>query len=699
MLASAMGNRSGHFIKPELHFRALAEGTREGVAVSVNGILQEVNDQLSRILGYERNELIGQPILRFVPSGYQARVDAEIRSGHETQFEHTMLRKDGSIVRVETHGRTVDQDGISIGLTIIRDVTERVHLISSLKESEERLRSIINQSPIAMTFVSDDGSTIDANEAACRMYGYQSVEEMIGKPAIGRISPSKRLEITNMVERRMNGGENHLVYETTAIRKDGAEFPILVSSKRMVISDNPVTSIFIIDITDRKKSEEHIRRLAYYDQLTDLPNRTCLIEMLEQRLQSRPEGEEIGALLLIDLDNFRILNETLGHDVGDLLLKEVAQRLTKCTPEGNLIARLGGDEFLIFLGNGLEGRAQGEILAQARSLGDCILKELSLPYHASVHELQGTSSIGITPIMAGKPAKSFLNEAEIAMYHAKRHGKNTQKLYDAAMQEVIVVHAEIERGIKRAIEEGQFTLFYQIQVNRLGQPVGAESLIRWTHPTRGLVAPSQFIPIAEETELISQIGKWVIDSACRQLQAWSKNELTRGLALSINVSPKQFHKPGFAAQLIERIDRHGIDPRLLKIELTETALLDNAEETVKTFTTLSDMGVQFSLDDFGTGYSSLQYLKCLPLNQLKIDQSFVRDITESASALAIVQTIISMSRSLGMEVIAEGVETEEVRGLLLESGCHYFQGYLFGRPEPVSRFEKALRRRSITASP
>ena len=541
-----------------------------------------------------------------------------------------------------------------------------------------------------MTFVADDGRTVDVNEAACKMYGYQSVGEMLGRPAINRISSSRRNEVTAMVKQRLNGGKNHLVYETIAVRKDGTEFPALISSKRMVIADSPITSIFIMDITERKKSEERILRLAYFDQLTDLPNRIFLMEVLEDRLRNAVSGASIGSVLLIDLDNFRILNETLGHDVGDSLLKQIAVRLTSCITEENLIARRGGDEFLIFINNEPDAATNDDVFKQALSVGSCILKELNKPFFISTHEIQCTSSIGITAAKAGNPASTSINEAEIAMYHAKRHGRNTVQIYDESMQEAIFVHAEIEKGLKIALDENQFTLFYQIQVDQNDHPVGAEALIRWEHPTRGLLFPDQFIPIAEETEIISLIGKWLIDAACCQISTWGRNPSTSKLALSINVSPKQFHKPEFASLVIDRIRHYDIDPRLLKLELTETALLDNTEEILNTFTQLSEIGVQFSLDDFGTGYSSLQYLTRLPLNQLKIDKFFVCNITESTSALAIVQTIIAMSRSLNMEVIAEGVETEEIKELLLQNGCRHFQGYLFGRPEPAEKFEELL---------
>ncbi|MCX7193750.1 MAG: EAL domain-containing protein [Proteobacteria bacterium] len=444
------------------------------------------------------------------------------------------------------------------------------------------------------------------------------------------------------------------------------------------------------DITTSMAATDKIKSLAFYDPLTRLPNRRLLMDRLQQALTASARNGCAGALLFIDLDNFKTLNDTLGHDMGDLLLQQVALRLEACVREGDTVARLGGDEFVVMLED--LSCQMLEAAAQTKVVGEKILAALNQPYQLAIHEYRSTPSIGATLFNDhDREIDELLKQADIAMYQSKKAGRNALRFFDPMMQEAVNSRAALEGELRKAIDNQQFRLYYQIQMDNSCRPLGAEALIRWLHPERGLVSPAQFIPLAEETGLILPIGLWVLDTACAQLKVWQQEALTRDLILAINVSARQFRQPEFVAQVQAALQRHAVDPKLLKLELTESLLLENIEEIIKTMSALKEIGLRLSLDDFGTGYSSLQYLKRLPLDQLKIDQSFVRDLATDSSDKAIVRTIIAMARSLNLDVIAEGVETDEQQQLLLNKGCTHYQGYLFGKPIPITQFEAALR--------
>ncbi|KXS31721.1 MAG: Diguanylate cyclase/phosphodiesterase with PAS/PAC sensor(S) [Candidatus Gallionella acididurans] len=474
--------------------------------------------------------------------------------------------------------------------------------------------------------------------------------------------------------------------------KNGHIFPKWLTVSAVKGTDGIVTHYVgaHIDITERKAAEEKIQLLAFFDPLTQLPNRRLLMDRLQHALSSVARIGRTGALLLIDLDNFKSLNDSLGHHVGDLYLQQIAQRLTACMRDDDTVARLGGDEFVILLENLSEQPMQAA--AQTEAVGEKILASLSQPYRLETHKYHGTTSIGAVLFTGNSLATEVvLKQADIAMYQAKKAGRNTLRFFDEKMQENITVRFSLEGELRKALENQEFQLYYQIQVDNLHRPLGAEVLIRWIHPLRGMVPPLEFISLAEETGLILPIGQWVLETACAQLKAWKQDTATRELVLAVNVSPKQFRQAGFVAQVQAAVQRYAINPTRLKLELTEGMLLDNIEDTIATMNILSEIGIQFSLDDFGTGYSSLQYLKRLPLDQIKIDRSFVRDITSDANDAAIVQTIIAIADTLGLNVVAEGVETEAQREFLELRGCTRFQGYLFGKPVPIEQFEIALK--------
>jgi diguanylate cyclase (GGDEF)-like protein len=394
--------------------------------------------------------------------------------------------------------------------------------------------------------------------------------------------------------------------------------------------------------------------------------------------------------MFIDLDNFKTLNDTKGHAIGDLLLIEVSKRLQACVREGDTLARFGGDEFVLLL-EGLSPEIP-RAAVQARIIGEKVLDTLNSPYVIEGYEYHSSSSVGITLFSNYEEnLDDLLKQADTAMYEAKKSGRNTLRFFDPVMQEKLEAHAQLEIGMREALTKQQFQLFYQMQINYTGHILGAEVLLRWIHPEKGMISPLQFIPLAEETDLILPIGQWVLETACRQLKAWESSPLTRDLQLAVNVSGRQFRQANFVDLVTRTLGKTGINPQRLKLELTESIVLDNVADTIAKMQTLRLLGVSFSMDDFGTGYSSLAYLTQLPLNQLKIDQSFVRNIGTKASDAAIIQTIIGMASNLGMEVIAEGVETQEQRDFLERAGCKLYQGFLFGKPIPLDGFEQLLK--------
>jgi diguanylate cyclase (GGDEF)-like protein len=440
---------------------------------------------------------------------------------------------------------------------------------------------------------------------------------------------------------------------------------------------------------EKEKRASEMNELAFYDPLTKLPNRRLLVDRLQQALSTSIRTKLEGAVLFLDLDNFKTLNDTYGHNCGNLLLQQVAERLKLCVRASDTVARVGGDEFVIVLQALSEHHL--EAAAQARAVANKILFYLNQPYQLELIPYACTSSIGVTLFNCPKSGvEELMQQADIAMYQAKKEGRDTMRFYDPQMQEAINARALLEEELQIAIKDEQFKLFYQVQVDALGRAIGAEALIRWIHPERGLVPPINFIPLCEETGLILPIGDWVINSACSQLREWQQQPLTCDLSLAINVSARQFAQANFIDQVKLALKKFKVNPTLLKLELTESLLLDDIDQAINTMHDLCKVGVRFSLDDFGTGYSSLQYLKRLPLDQIKIDQSFVRDITEDVVDKSIVCTIIAMANTMGLNVIAEGVETEEQQRILLEEGCANFQGYYFGKPVPIDLFDAAL---------
>lgn len=663
----------------------------QGVLISnAEGEILSANDAFISITGFSRHEILGRKC-DFV-QGALTDLDTikKLRLAQENQIEFTgevlNYRKDGSIFWNELTVTPVrnERDKLTHFIGIIRDITERKSV-----EAELRISATAFESQEGI-FITDANSIIlRVNRAFTSITGYTS-EEAVGKNP--RLLSSGRHDAAFYAAMWKQLNKNGVWEgEIWNIRKNGEVYPenLMITAVKDLsgIVSNYVATL--TDITLRKTAEDEIRSLAFYDPLTGLPNRRLLLDRLNQAVITSARSGKDGAILFLDLDHFKTLNDSLGHYVGDLLLQQVAARLTVCVRNGDTVARLSGDEYVILLEDLSEHTLEAG--AQVEAIGEKILSALNQPYELLLHTCHSTPSIGITLFNDHQSSvDELLKQADIAMYQAKDAGRNALRFFDKKMQDAINSRVSLEGELRKALGLQQFQLYYQIQVDISGRSLGAEALIRWIHPIRGMVSPLHFIPLAEETGLILPIGQWVLETACAQLNAWQKDDLTRDLTLSINVSAKQFRQDQFVAQVQDSVAQYAINPKLLKIELTESMLLDNVDGTISTMNALKEIGIRFSLDDFGTGYSSLQYLKRLPLYQLKIDQSFVRDIAIDSSDQAIVRTIIAMAHTLNLNVIAEGVETEEQQELLLNNGCTHYQGYLFGKPAPIAQFEASL---------
>ena len=527
------------------------------------------------------------------------------------------------------------------------------------------------------------------NKSAERLYGWtrdevlgRSSEDLLSDNAASFVEASKVLlelgEWSGEIPKRRKDGSTLAVESRWTLVRDDAGQP---------------QSILAIDtdITQRKAAELEILQLAFYDPLTQLPNRRLLMDRLQQALVGNARSRNTGALLFIDLDNFKTINDTLGHDRGDQLLQQVALRLAASVRVSDTVARLGGDEFVVMLLELCDERRE-EAALQARMVAEKILAALSQPYLIADIEHHSTSSIGITLFNnVHDTVGELLKRADLAMYQAKAAGRNTIRFFDPEMQAALSTRAALEADLRLALGRGELLLHYQPQVDANARMTGVEALLRWQHPRQGLVSPAEFIPLAEDTGLILPIGLWVLETACTQLTAWAARAETAGLMMAVNVSVHQFRHPDFVAQVMAVLAASGADPFRLKLEITESLMVNDMESTIARMTVLKEVGVSFSLDDFGTGYSSLAYLKRLPLDQLKIDQSFVKDVLTDPNDAAIARTIVALAQSLGLDVIAEGVETEAQREFLSRHGCRAYQGYLFSRPLRIEKLEEFMR--------
>ncbi|OOY38634.1 hypothetical protein BOV90_08570 [Solemya velum gill symbiont] len=609
-----------------------------------------------------------------------------MREGGDSSYtaDFRMRTKSGDWKWVAARGKIVARDAQGNPVRIIGTHTD----ISDRKLAEEQMRIAASafESQQGMMITDEQKRILQMNHAFIKMSGYSEAEILGRTPRMFKSGRHDGVFYKEMWETISQNGYWH--GEIWDKRKNGDIFPKWLSITAVANSDGKVTHYVGVhtDITERKNAEQKIESLAFFDQLTGLPNRTLLLDRLKQLIAVSMRNSQYSAMLMIDLDHFKNLNDTLGHDKGDIFLAQVARRLEDCTRAIDTVARLGGDEFIIILPELSPDKKRAADLAE--KVTEKILEALNQDYKLDGNSHHSSASIGVCLFGTESiTTEDLMKQADLAMYKSKSAGRNAISFYDPEMQSSVLKRTALEKDLRNAIEQQQFTLQYQPQVDINGRITGAEALLRWLCPGRGAVSPREFIPLAEETRLIIPVGEWVLETACAQLAVWAKRADMSHLKIAINVSPIQFAKADFVEQVLSTVKNTGIKPDRLKLELTESHLLHNIEDIISKMQVLGDAGISFSLDDFGTGYSSLSYLKRLPLWQLKIDKSFVRDILTEPNDAEIAKTIVALANSLGLEVIAEGVETDSQQASLAKLGCYHYQGYLFSRSLPIKEFD------------
>lgn len=654
-----------------------------------------INDKWAALIGYELHEL--EPTDRTTweqlthPDDLVYCLDqlGKHTDGLASVYEANMRmkHKNGDWVWINTRGQiaTWTSDGKPQWLRGTHfDVSAQKNAETTLEQTSTQMRAIVEHMLDGVISIDGEGAILTFNHAAEQIFGYHR-DDVIGKNISLLLSSSHQAgDDEYPVDYLMSTGKNNSnetghVRELGGVHCNGNVFPMELGVVEIREEDDTRFIGIVRDITDRKQREQEINRLAFYDELTGLPNRRLLIDRLQQVLENCDRYNHFGALLFLDLDKFKDLNDSAGHTTGDLLLSRVGQKLTHSIRQTDTVARLGGDEFLILIDS--LSADEGEAAIQAEEVAKKIFTELSLSIDLNGLSYNCSVSIGITLFNDNSQQPvDLLKRADMAMYESKAAGRKSISFYDPQMQVVVDRRIEIEQDLHEALSEEQFELFYQKQVDHDGKMIGAEVLLRWNHPENGRVSPAEFIPAAEETGLIVPIGAWVLREACRTLARWSTDPEKAKLVLAVNISVVQFGKQDIVKTILDALEITGANPHNLKLEITESLLASNIPDIQSKMRELQQQGVSFSIDDFGTGYSSLSYLKKLPIDQLKIDQGFVRDIITDPNDRAIAQSVITLADSMSLNVIAEGVETDAQKKMLFEMGCNTYQGYLFGKP-------------------
>lgn len=614
------------------------------------------------------------------PPGWLALNMPQLAQDHS---EQEAVLEDGRVLHA-TRSRTPDGGTVCV----YQDITEKRRHMAAIVESKAQLQATLEALPDLLLEVGLDGICHGHHAPRVPLPGIQ-VDQPAGRRLQELLPPQASAEVmAALKEANQTGRSSGRQFERRYARSK-AWFEISVSRKASGAQADPRFIVILRNITESKQAADEVEQLAFYDTLTGLPNRRLLVDRIKQAVDAAPGRSRWSALLFLDLDNFKTVNDAHGHDTGDVMLKQVAKRLTACLRRGDTVARLGGDEFVVMLAELHERRLIAT--SETEAMGAAILEQLNRPYQLGGQQHHSTCSIGVSLFdTADASLDEVIKQADIAMYYAKTAGGNALRFFETSMQTSITARAALENELHAAVEQRQFVLHYQSQVTSEDRVVAAEVLVRWQHPTRGLLAPGEFIAAAEDTGLIIPLGLWVLETACRQLAAWSEDPRRAHLQLSVNVSARQFRTDDFVKQVARVLERTGADPRQLKLELTESLLQFKVADTIAKMKTLAGMGIQFSMDDFGTGFSSLSYMIQLPLNQIKVDKYFVHGIGLNPKVELVIQTIIGMALNLELQIVAEGVETQAQREFLERHGCHLYQGYLFGKPKALEAYEHDL---------
>ena len=655
-----------------------------------NGELVVVSGSTSMLLGRTRGELTGRALSECTtdPPTFAERIapgDVGATMRDVASFEAEWRHADGSLRLLHTMARAIrDDDGRLIAIRgLVRDLSEQQAAERALRESEERFRTVLETAQNGMMIVNAEGEIELSNGALCDLLGY-GPDELRKRSVSDIVDPNSERGVVELIAAPIWSGEPRSRRQERFVRRDGQVLDVDLSISPFRERGRVVgVLVEARDITESKRAEETIQRLAYVDELTGLPNRSAFSRELARALDEAREREATLAVMLFDLDQFKLINDTLGHHAGDQVLRAVAERLQQRLPSRHTLARLGGDEFMLLADVGH--------IAAAESLAGEVLDALSKPFPYEGQELHVAASIGVSVFPRdGSDAETLVRRADSAMYQAKSHGRNTYQTYSQAMELAAHGRFNLHSGIRRALAEGEFVLHYQPLIDaREGRIVGAEALVRWQHPERGLVYPDEFIPILEDTGLIVPVGEWVIREACSDAKRWADADL-EGSLVSVNLSARQVLQPDLVPLMERVLAESGLSPDRLSLELTETAVLQNMDAAVRVLSDLRGLGIEAVLDDFGTGHSSLSHLRQLPVRGVKIDRSFVSDVPRSDEARTIVSGVVALGHALNLTIAAEGVETEPQSRFLRSLDCDVLQGFLFGRPQPAEEFEGLL---------
>lgn len=659
-----------------------------------DGYIVEASDNFARLLGYVTADMAGMHVSAWDEKwNDDGRWKKHLGADEGSKVREAVYRKrNGLLFPVEVFSSTATFDGRIYVSSTSHDVSGRKR-----DENELRMAAAAFEAKQSMFITDAVRRVVRINHAFSEQTGYVPAETIGKLPPIFRSGLYDEHHFSEVwKEARTKGFWSGEMFNR---RKDGSVYPVRVSLTAVNRKDGAVSSYVgtEIDITAEKEAEKQITRLAYYDALTGLPNRRLLQERLEHSVALSRRTGSLGAVLFIDLDNFKQLNDQAGHDVGDMLLVQVSKRLVGSLRDTDTVARLGGDEFVVMLENLAEDSMTAAKLAE--SVSSKILAELNVPYNLSGHEHACTPSIGFTLFgERDEGVEELIKRADLAMYHAKAMGRNGIRFFDLEMRRSLKDRATRLDDIKRGIKNREFELHYQPQISMNGEIFGAEALVRWKHPTLGLLMPLEFVPLAEEVGIIVELGQLILETACRQLVHWATLPILSETCVSVNVSARQFRQRDFVDCVLQTLSASGADASKLTLEITESVLVDNIDDTIATMNSLKEKGIRFSLDDFGIGYSSLSYLKLLPFDQLKIDRAFVSDILTNRKDAAIASTIISLGKNLSLEVVAEGVESPAQREYLNQFGCHAFQGYLISKALEPTNFENFIQSHQCTSA-
>ncbi|WP_411562779.1 PAS domain S-box protein [Pseudomonas shirazensis] len=660
-----------------------------------NGQFIEINPAFSQTFGWSAQQVLGrtaEQIGLWAETAERAqRIEHVIRERALSNVAVVVNHRSGAPMTCVISSRLIMVDNQTCSVTSLRDITQQQRAEAAIKASEEKFAKAFHSSPDAITItVRASGLYLEVNDGFCRLTGY-SIDEVIGRTVheLG-IWADDTQRATLLSEIKLRGRVHHR--EMLGRNKRGELLTVEVSVEPITLNATECLLLTARDVSQLKNAQAQIRHLAYHDPLTNLPNRALLMDRLSQQIALLKRHNLRGALLFLDLDHFKHINDSLGHPVGDIVLKVITARLEASVRLEDTVARLGGDEFVVLL-SGLEGSRE-VVEGKVRELADTLRELLAEPMSLDGQRLQVTPSIGVALIPDhGTTPADLLKRADIALYRAKDSGRNTTQLYHTTMQKAASERLRMENDLRQALARGELALHFQPQVDaRDNRIVGAEVLLRWHHPQLGQQPPSQFIQVLEESGLILEVGSWILDEACDACAGMLSDGLIKAdeFSLCVNISPRQFRQNDFVGRVLRTLDDYRLPRHMLKLEITEGIVIQNLEDTIAKMRELKGYGVSFAMDDFGTGYSSLTYLKRLPVDTLKIDQSFVRDAPIDPNDAEIVRAIVAMARSLELTIIAEGVELSEQLAFLERLGCHLYQGYLHSRPLPLSEFRQML---------